>query len=364
MANYAANAKALSIGNGVVLPLVQNVGAHKAYIAGQTVKIIGSSFTTLDLATTVTGLINENTLDTLTTNGATSNLTMVGNRLTNAFTDNDLQQTTNIIHSNINMYDWNAKDQSSTLASSVNSTSAFQVLTAVGNAPLRVDTTNARVSISSVSNLAPGYALHVKGGSGYTSGIMVETTGTGNTTYAGISYLTPTGAYGFQTGLYGSAATLPDYAFFYNNTSLGGIIFGTQSAIRLQIDKDGILTALPTYSATVGATNRDLYIDNTGKFGYVSSLRKFKDKIVSLFKSAIKTENIYKLRPVSFRWKKDKVQDFGLIAEEVEKVMPELCDYDDDGKLAGVKYNKLSILLLAEVQNLRKEIDTLKRGKK
>lgn len=90
-----------------------------------------------------------------------------------------------------------------------------------------------------IGTTGPSAPLHLKSTGGNNTGLLVETTGTGNTGYASINYLTPTGASGFQTGLYGSTATNADYAFFFNNTANGGIIFAVQSVQRMRIHSNG-----------------------------------------------------------------------------------------------------------------------------
>ena len=71
------------------------------------------------------------------------------------------------------------------------------------------------------------------------------------------------------------------------------------------------------------------------------------------------TENIYQLRPVTFDWKSDKKSDFGLIAEEVNDVLPILVHYQNNVP-ESVAYDKLSVLLLMEVKKLREEVKELK----
>ncbi len=65
-----------------------------------------------------------------------------------------------------------------------------------------------------------------------------------------------------------------------------------------------------------------------------------------------------RLRPVSFRYKQAFADgstpvQYGLIAEEVEQVLPELVAYDEHGDPATVKYHVLPSLLLAELQRLQ-----------
>jgi hypothetical protein len=143
----------------------------------------------------------------------------------------------------------------------------------------------------------------------------------------------------------------------------------TNSAIRVTVASDGAVTMPDVYSDTVGANNRDLYIDDTGKLGYVSSIRESKTDIVTLddvlWLSA--------LSPVSYRYRKqdadgnytdeaDGVTDYGLIAEDVEAVKPELCFYDmvdGEPQLRGVTYSKLITPMLRYIQQLEQRIAAL-----
>lgn len=90
--------------------------------------------------------------------------------------------------------------------------------------------------------------------------------------------------------------------------------------------------------------------------GMWASSRRFKDDITSL---ELDTSKIYNLRPVSFNWNKERggERDFGLIAEEVEKLFPQMVVHDKDGKPFSVRYEQLSVLLLNEVTKLKAAID-------
>lgn len=78
-------------------------------------------------------------------------------------------------------------------------------------------------------------------------------------------------------------------------------------------------------------------------------------------------EKIKSLRPVSYKWKKEEFPqyrfgnqtDFGLIAQEVEKIFPELVSDWKDG-FKTVNYHKLLIYLLKAIQEQQKEIEKLK----
>lgn len=106
-------------------------------------------------------------------------------------------------------------------------------------------------------------------------------------------------------------------------------------------------------------------VDANGELGTVSSSRLYKDQIQPL--SAEKSALLYDLNPVSFVYKKPQVNEdgstvaqFGLIAEEVALVLPELVVYKD-GKPDTVRYDALFAFLIAEIQHLRGLIDPSKK---
>ena len=85
------------------------------------------------------------------------------------------------------------------------------------------------------------------------------------------------------------------------------------------------------------------------------------------------SEAILALQPVTFRYKKELdpkgIPQFGLVAEEVEKINPELVARDKDGKPYSVRYEAVNAMLLneflkehREVQELKKQIAALTAG--
>jgi len=100
---------------------------------------------------------------------------------------------------------------------------------------------------------------------------------------------------------------------------------GSASRVAIDIKADRRVLMPFVYSDTVGGTNRDLYIDDTGKLGYVSSSRDVKKNI----RDATNTDWIYDLRVVDFDYKDASlgVNQTGLIAEEVELIEPRIVSY-------------------------------------
>ena len=71
-----------------------------------------------------------------------------------------------------------------------------------------------------------------------------------------------------------------------------------------------------------------------------------------------KTTRLLQLRPVTFRLKTDPTGalQYGLIAEEVARIYPELVMHDEAGKIQGVRYDELAPMLLNEVQKQQSRI--------
>ena len=74
------------------------------------------------------------------------------------------------------------------------------------------------------------------------------------------------------------------------------------------------------------------------------------------------TQGLYKLRPVVFNYKTDPTQhkEFGLIAEEVQSVYPEIVITDQDGLPQTVQYHYLPMMMLNEIQKDHRAIEELK----
>jgi hypothetical protein len=97
------------------------------------------------------------------------------------------------------------------------------------------------------------------------------------------------------------------------------------------------------------ASGRAVYVDSDNKIGTLSSSRRYKDEIRAM---STASEAVLSLRPVSFRYKKEvdpaRSLSFGLIAEEVAKVDPDLVTPDRDGKPETVRYEAVNAMLLNE----------------
>lgn len=100
-------------------------------------------------------------------------------------------------------------------------------------------------------------------------------------------------------------------------------------------------------------------IDSAGQLGTVSSSIRFKENIEDMGDDS---SAILNLRPVTFTYKtKPDKKQYGLIAEEVLSVMPDLVVYNQDGDVESVKYHDLPALLLNELKKANDRISALEQ---
>ncbi|MFH0987982.1 MAG: tail fiber domain-containing protein [Parcubacteria group bacterium] len=118
-----------------------------------------------------------------------------------------------------------------------------------------------------------------------------------------------------------------------------------------------------SFSGLGTGTGTALYITGGNEVVELSSSRRYKDDIADL---NIDMAQFMQLRPVSFNWNEftatPGVADYGLVAEEVATVNPELAIYDNNGQINGVYYNKINIMLLKILQEQQKQIQALSLG--
>lgn len=99
-------------------------------------------------------------------------------------------------------------------------------------------------------------------------------------------------------------------------------------------------------------------INSSGQLGVLASSARYKHDIAPMGEQL----KLQQLRPVTFYYKEDDTatRQYGLIAEEVAKVYPELVIYNDQGGVEGVHYEALAPMLLNEVQRQQQELAELK----
>jgi hypothetical protein len=163
-----------------------------------------------------------------------------------------------------------------------------------------------------------------------------------------------------QNALFGNTIGSNNTAMGYNagfnlttgsyNIDIGNQGVAGESGI-IRIGTAGTQTA--TFIAAIRdvpiAGHKVVGVDANGQLGNKTSSARFKEAIKPMGKAS---EAILSFQPVSFRYKKaldpKGTPEFGLIAEEVAKVAPELVDADSQGKPFSVRYDEVNAMLLNE----------------
>src|SRR5205823_12249298 len=198
---------------------------------------------------------------------------------------------------------------------------------------------------------------------------------------------TATGSRALYTNSTGTSNTASGYATLYNNTigsyntavGTAALTYNTSGSNNVAIGRDaganltngsnniiigaGLLGTSADASITrIGKTTQKkvfiggiytktvasgvgVIVNSSGQLGTAQSSARYKDDIKPMNEAS---ETILKLEPVTFQYKKeldpDGVPQFGLIAEQVEKVNPDLVARDEDGKVSTVRYEAVNAM--------------------
>ena len=194
-------------------------------------------------------------------------------------------------------------------------------------------------------------------GSGYFA-VYQNTTGNNNTGYGYSALLNnTTGNDNIALGnLAGSNLTIGN-----NNIDIGNLgTAGETNTIRIGTQGTQTRTFIAGITGA-GVTGVAVKINAAGQLGTAPSAARFKADIKSMDKAS---EGIFALKPVTFRYKKevdpDGIPQFGLVAEEVEKVNPDLVARDSEGKVYTVRYEAVNAMLLNEFLKQHRTVQELK----
>jgi Chaperone of endosialidase len=180
------------------------------------------------------------------------------------------------------------------------------------------------------------------------------------------------------SGSYNTA--IGHYALGSNKTGNGNLALGAASGLSLVRGSNNIYLASrgkSNESATIRigdvqkrafiegvrgvktglANGVPVYIDSNGQLGTINSSARFKENIRDMGEAS---QHLLQLHPVTYQYKQatedgNKPLEYGLIAEEVQKVYPDLVAYNGKGEVETVQYHKLTPMLLNEMQRLHKQ---------
>jgi hypothetical protein len=134
-----------------------------------------------------------------------------------------------------------------------------------------------------------------------------------------------------------------------NNIDIGNRgVAGESNTIRIGTQGTQNATFIAGISGNA-VLRTDVVVTSTGRLGILASSARFKRDIRDM---GTLSSNLLKLRPVTFRYKDDPAgtPQYGLVAEEVARLYPELVSYGADGRVESVRYSMLTSMLLNEMQ--------------
>ena len=105
----------------------------------------------------------------------------------------------------------------------------------------------------------------------------------------------------------------------------------------------------------IGGSGPSLCINNSNHISFCSSSLRYKTNIAA-FTPGLKM--VKQLRPITFDWKDGGGHDLGFGAEEVAKVSELLVIHNKDGQVEGVKYDRISAVLVNAVKEQQQEIES------
>jgi hypothetical protein len=265
--------------------------------------------------------------------------------------------------------------------------------TAVGYVSLRSGTTGSYNTAVGAGALL-GNTADENTASGF-GALLSNTTGVSNTANGAlVLFSNTTGAGNTATGLNalfsntaGSVNTaMGDDALFNNTTGNNNIALGFNAGFNLTTGDNNIdigynVVGVAGESHSIRIGNADItdtfirgisgatasggaavFVNGNGKLGTMTSSARFKDEIKPMDKAS---EAILALKPVTFRYKKgidpQQIAQFGLVAEEVEKVNPNLVIRDAAGRPQTVRYEQINAMLLNEFLKEHRKVEAQAR---
>jgi trimeric autotransporter adhesin len=278
---------------------------------------------------------------------------------------------------------------------SLSSTTTGNFNTAIGSAALGFNTANYNTAVGRNALFSNRFAEHNTAVGDITlysntagdlntavgdSAMYRNTTG-GSNTGVGESALHRNTEGDFNTAIGSSALSFNTTGF--NNTAVGAgaLVRNTTSSGNTALGRDaGVDVTMADNVICIGAPGANVndscyignvwqqpggsqavYVNASGKLGAQVSSRRFKDEIKPMEETS---EVIYRLKPVSFRYKRKidptRPPGFGLIAEDVEKINPDLVLPDKEGKPYTVRYDAVNAMLLNEFLKEHRHLRELK----
>jgi Chaperone of endosialidase len=234
---------------------------------------------------------------------------------------------------------------------------------AIGTYTMYFNTTgNSNTAIGSNGGLISGTLWDNTTGSGNTAiGTLAlrSSNGDGNTGVGGGALINAGGSLNTALGQNaGSNLNGAESNNIYIGANVGGVR-GENNTVRIG-NTDITDTFISGISGTTVPSGAAVLVDSNGHLGTVTSSKRFKDNIKPMNKAS---EVLLALKPVTFRYKKEidptGICQFGLVAEEVEKVNPDLVVRDQEGTPYTVRYEQVNAMLLNEFLKEHRKVEEL-----
>ena len=162
-------------------------------------------------------------------------------------------------------------------------------------------------------------------------------------------------------------------ALFFNTTGVDNVALGISAGTNVITADHVICIGANVQGEDVSATcyignifgrtsagGTAVFVNSSGKLGTATSSRRFKEDVKPMHEAS---RALFALKPVTFRYKKDidpaATSQFGLVAEDVEKVNPDLIVRDEQGKPYSVRYEQVNAMLLNEFLKEHRRVQEL-----
>jgi hypothetical protein len=223
-------------------------------------------------------------------------------------------------------------------------------------------------NVSGDSNNAVGYSALENGSDSIQNNAMgvfalVNNNGAANVGIGDSAFLnSTTGSFNTIIGWQAGAGTAVDGSDDIYIGASAGPVSGTETG-TIRIGDPGFISAcyIGGIAGQTAASGSQVFITPLGKLGTLTSSARFKDDIKPMDKAS---ESIFALNPVTFRYKKaidaNGTPQFGLVAEQVAKVNPDLVVPDPNGKPYTVRYEAVNAMLLNEFLKEHRTVQDLK----
>jgi hypothetical protein len=267
----------------------------------------------------------------------------------------------------------------------IGSQALFSLTTGVQNTAVGAQALKSNTAVQNTADGFQALALNTTGFGNTATGwraLVANTTGLHNTAdgFSALlrntmgSHNTASGDDALSANTTGSFNTVDGaHSLVVNSTGSGNTVLGfgagnsvttANSVICIGANVAGVNVTNSCFIGNIfgaDATGGDpVFITSNGKLGTINppSSARFKEEIKPMSKAS---EAILALKPVTFRYKKEfdpnGVPQFGLVAEEVERVSPDLVKRDRDGKLQTVRYDAINAMLLNEFLKEHRKVE-------